>query len=377
PYSEPSPPSSEITRSTFWKSTQLNPISILVMKRNPYNKNMLVAGLSDIGCIMSLDNGSSWRMCNIPHQNSLYDIAFNPTQPNQIYAAASNLHDFPQDWHGDINNEIPGGIYASDDAGINWRLISPDTKEFINPYLSLAIDFKQNPCHMYAGTQGKGIIASFDCGLNWQRMNEGFEPMDSSTNSSDLKGSLIIPSIKISPKTQEVYALHTGNRLWKNVPNPYALYTGIYKLNKETHTWKQLGRPSVIIAPGAGGLYWKYPIDFAIDWANPNRMYLADMSTAGIWKIGGLWSTSDAGKTWVQLLQFDYPHKIYIQDDSTYLLGWADPGEPFLYKATKDNVFTPMDIRLPMQLVNDGVIDENGALFGTFGGGIFQTNAQN
>lgn len=376
PYTEPINPQDKITRSTFWKSTQLNPVTVAVVKRNPFNKNMIVAGLDDIVCVLSMDNGLSWRMCNIRNMNTIYDIVFNPTQPNQIYVAASKMHDFPENWYGDIQNDVPGGIYVSDDAGVNWRLLTPNSKEFINPYLSLAIDFNQNPCHMYAGTQGKGIIASLDCGVNWQRINNGFEAMESSTNSSDLKGSLIFPSIKISPKTGDVYVLHTGNRLWVDASSPYLQYTGVYKLDKKTNSWKQLGRTSKTAGPDPipGNLYWKYPIDFAVDWSNPSRIYLADMRTAGAWKVAGIWYTADEGKSWDQVLQFDSPKRIYIVKDAVYMIGWAAPGEPFIYKANQDNVFRPLKIEIPFNLVDDAIIDEYGYVFGTYGGGLFRLN---
>lgn len=373
PYSELKNPTSAVSKESFWKSTQLNPVSVYFIKRNPENNNMIVAGLADIGCVLSQDNGESWRMCNIPDMNSIYDIAFNPAQQNQLFAAASTIHDFPQDWHGDILNEQRGGIFISDDAGLNWRLLTPNTKDFKNPYLSLAIDFKQNPCHIYAGTQGKGIVASFNCGKDWQRLNEGFEPMESSTNSSDQKGSLIFPRIQISPNTNDVYALHTGNRLWRFETNPFLHYTGLYKLDKNTLSWKQLGRPPTIKAPGVSGFYWKYPIDFAVDWNNPQSLYLIDMSTAGMWKIGGLWHSSDEGKSWQQILQFDILRRIYIRDDGVYLVGW---GDPFIYKSTNALQFEPLNIDIPFTNVNDFIIDEKAFWFGTFGGGIFKVNKE-
>jgi photosystem II stability/assembly factor-like uncharacterized protein len=371
PYSELKNPTTTVSKESFWKTTQLNPVSAFFIKKNPANPMMIIAGFSDIGCVISQDNGESWRMCNIPQVNTIYDIAFNPKQPNQLYASASSLHDYPQDWHGDIQNDKPGGIYISDDAGINWRLLTPDTKDYNNPYLSIAIDFNQEPCHIYAGTQGKGIVASFNCGTDWQRLNEGFEPLESSTDSSAQKGSLIFPSIKISPKTNDIYALHTGNRLWQDEKNPFLHYTGLYKLDKATLTWKQLGRAPSVKAPGSGGIYWKYPIDFVVDWSNPQDLYLADMETAGTWKIGGLWHSSNEGKSWEQILQYDLPHKIVIKDNAIYLAGW---GESVIYKSTNKLKFEPMNIDIPIAKVNDFFVDQDAFWFATFGGGIFKVD---
>lgn len=375
PYSLPVDPKTPISGDSFWKSTQLNPVSVFVIKRHPTNPKLIVAGLADIGCVLSQDNGLSWRMCTIPQMNSIYDVAFNPDNPKQLYAAASSVHDFPQDWHGDIINDAPGGVYFSEDLGLTWTLLSPNSADFKNPYLSLAIDYQQKPCAIYAGTQGKGIIASTDCGLNWQRLNKGFEPEDSSVVSSEQKGSLIFPKIRISPANGDVYALHSGNRLWREDSESaltYVHYTGVYVLNKQTMTWHQLGRPSEIKAPNQGGLYWKYPIDFAVDWNNPEQIYLIDMATAGVWKIGGLWYTGDNGKNWQQVLQYDSGHRIIIKDGRRYLLGWAEPGDSFIYTAAVDNIFKPLDIKIPLPKVNDAQIEDTGYLFGTFGGGIFQ-----
>lgn len=382
PYSNLKNLSAPITRASLWKSTQLNPVSAFVIKRNPANHDMIVAGFADIGCQLSLDNGKNWRMCNIPDMNSVYDIEFNPNQRNQIYAAASTVHDFPQDWHSDILNVQNGGLFVSDDAGLNWQRLSPDTDEYRNPYLSLAIDFKQTPCHIFGGTQGKGIIASFDCGVNWKRVNNGFESMDSSQDSSEQKGSLIFPSIKISPLTHDVYAVHGGNRLWLldpgPDPTPYMQYTGLYKLNQDTLTWKQLGRPPVKPnPPNVLGTYWKYPIDFAVDWDNPSHIYLADLQTAGGWNLGGVWYSPDEGATWEQSLQFSSVRKILIKDGITYAIGWSDLTEPFIYKATHYNDFMPLSIDLPIHYVNSAIIDDSGYFFTTFGGGVFRFENDN
>lgn len=372
PYILPMDPSAPIAREEFWKSTQLNPVSVFVLKRHPTRHDVIVAGLADIGCVLSQDNGQSWRMCNIPNMNSMYDVEFSPTQPDRLYAAASSLHDFPQDWYGDILNKTPGGVFVSDDLGITWTLLSPNTAQFNNPYLSLAIDYQQDPCQIYAGTQGKGVVVSYDCGVNWQRLNRGFESEASSVDSSQKKGSLIFPRIKISPKTGDVYALHAGNRFWTDEKNPYLNFTGLYRLNKTTQAWQLLGRPPQNKAPDSGGLYWKYPIDFAVDWDNPQHLYLIDMATAGTWKIAGLWYSGDGGATaWQQVLQFDEGHRILLNGHTRYLVGWSDPGEPFSYVAGEDNIFKPLNIHIPLQRVNDALIDDNGFLFGTFGGGMF------
>ncbi|KTD04760.1 hypothetical protein [Fluoribacter gormanii] len=376
PYAKLSPATDNVSKSNFWASTELNPVSAFFIKQNPSNNNMIVAGLADIGCVLSLDHGLTWRMCNIPDMNTTYDVVFNPGNPNQLFAAASSMHDFPNDWYADIHNDVPGGIFVSDDAGVNWRRVSPDESEYQNPYLALAIDFKKSPCHMYAGTKGKGIIASFDCGSNWQRLNNGFEPLETSVDSSEQKGSLIFPSIKISPVTGDVYAIHAGNRLWQHADNPFIKYTGIYKLNKNTNTWRQLGRPPKIQGPGPvlGNLYWKYPLDFAVDWSNPKQLYLVDMATAGTWKINGLWSSSDEGITWQQVLNFDGARKVLIKNHDVFVVGWADPDEPFMYHAAQGGQFEPVNVALPLQRVNDLLIDEQGFIFATFGGGLFRLN---
>lgn len=361
-----------ILKDDVWNSTQLNPIAVYSVKRNPGNNDMIVTGVGDITCVLSLDNGKQWRMCNIPYMNSVYDFAFNPTQPNQMYAAASSVHEFPRDWQGDVLVGASGGVFISNDLGVTWRRLTPDTKDFVVPYLSIAIDSKTNPCTIYAGTQGKGIMASFDCGTNWQTLNNGFEPMETSTNSSEQKGALIFPSIKISPVTGEVYALHSGNRFWSDETNTFIGYTGLYKLDKQSKTWKQLGHPSVVKAPGNGGLYWKYPIDFDVDWNNPNHLYVIDLGTAGTWKIGGVWFSPDEGKTWTQIKQIDFPRRIKRHNDSLYVMSWSPPGEPFMYTSRQNNQFEPMSLRLPLQMVTDGLIDNDQMIFSTDGGGLFR-----
>lgn len=374
PYAQPVDSQANTAKSDFWKSTQINPISVFVVKRHPNHPEIIMAGLADIGCVLSEDDGRSWRMCNIPDVNSIYDIEFNPNNPKQVYVAASTSHDFPEDWHGDIANNSLGGIYFSEDLGLTWTLLSPNTAELKTPYLSLAIDYKQTPCHIYAGTQGKGIVASLDCGVNWLRLNKGFEPEETSVDSGQQKGALIFPRIKISPVNGDVYALHAGNRLWQPDNEgalSYVRYTGLYRLNKQTQSWQQLGRPPAVIAPNNGGIYWKYPLDFAIDWNHPEKLYLIDFSTAGVWKIGGLWYSADGGGSWQQVQQFDLGRRIIIKGGTRYLIGWAEPGEPFMYTAGEDNVFKPESIRIPMQRVDDALIEEKGYLFGTFGAGLF------
>lgn len=364
-----------VRKNTWFHNSQLNPINVYFIKRHPQNKNYLIAGVSDIGCLLTLNNGKTWRLCNIPGQNSIYDLVLNPHSPNELYASTSQWHNFPQSWHADIVNFDSGGIFFSEDYGLNWIRISPASTDFKNPYLSLAINFKQSPCEIYSGTQGKGIVFSADCGKNWKRMNKGFEPLSTSKKSNEKKGSLIFPRIKISPLNGDVYALHAGNRFWEENNNTFLKYTGLYKLDKNKKRWFALGRPKVLNHKSTQ--LWKYPLTFDIDWKNPDTMYLIDIATLGNSKVTGLWQSINQGKNWNRLLTHDNLRQVKITEDSVFTAGWHNETleQHAFYQSINKGPFSPVELPLPLLKVSDFIIENNTLSWvSTLGAGSFYIN---
>jgi len=295
-----------------WSSTGLEVNSIYRFLFHPNLPKIGFAGSADIGGLSTDDGGRTFKILKVPY-NSLYDFAFDLNQSHNIYSAAGDLHDFPSEWHGHVT-EIQGGILRSENLGKTWIDLTKNHKDFKQQYLSVAYDSKNKI--LYGGTQGKGIVVSYDEGKSFQFLNEGLA-----------QGPKIIPRIIIDPHSSDVYCLLAGDA--PNFTNQNS--TGIYLKKFNSDKWELLR--GVIHKPfdlktlsseeDQSELekklkYWYYPVDFAIDfYSNTERnvMYLIDYENNQNWLMTGVWKSSDKGVNWHRQIQYTHPLSILINPD--------------------------------------------------------------
>ena len=180
-----------------------------------------------------------------------------------------------------------GGLWKTFDGGLNWKNISDGF--FRSPSIGSIDVYQSNPSILFVGTGsdgirsnviiGKGIYKSLDAGKNWEFL--GLEKTGQ------------IGAVKIHPKNPNiVYVAAIGQPFKSNKER------GVYKTIDGGKTWKKI----LFISNKIGIV----DIEFSPD--NPNTIYAASWEVnRKPWTIisgsekGGIYKSIDEGKTWVKL----------------------------------------------------------------------------
>ncbi len=130
---------------------------------SPFDSNAVLFG-TQTGYIYSngnalTSNGStSWKSTR-PRTGAVAGLAFDPTNPNVMYATYSTLNSAPTDGH--VYKSVDGGAtwQRSDGSGSTAVADMPVFRLLVNPY---------NPATLYLGTE-LGLLTSSDGGISWAR----------------------------------------------------------------------------------------------------------------------------------------------------------------------------------------------------------------
>ncbi len=180
-----------------------------------------------------------------------------------------------------------GGLWKTFDGGLNWKNISDGF--FKSPSIGSIDVYQSNPSILYVGTGsdgirsnvivGKGIYKSQDAGKNWEFL--GLEKTGQ------------IGSVKIHPINPNIVYVAAIGQPFK--PNKER---GIYKTTDGGKTWKKI----FFISEKIGIV----DLEFSPD--NPNTIYAASWEVnRKPWTIisgsekGGIYKSTDEGKTWIKL----------------------------------------------------------------------------
>ncbi len=194
------------------------------------------------------------------------------TQPNVFYMGATG-----------------GGVWKSDDYGLNWRPIS-DGQIATGSIGSIAVaDSDPNIVYVGTGSQairsnviiGRGVYKSADAGKTWQFVG--------------LKDAGQIGSIRVSPKNPEiVFAAALGS------PFGHGADRGVYRSRDGGKSWDK-----VLFVNDETGV-----VSLAMNWSNPDEIYAAawraerkgwTIISGGPAATGGIYKSVDGGDHWTHL----------------------------------------------------------------------------
>ncbi|MCX6148496.1 MAG: T9SS type A sorting domain-containing protein [Candidatus Kapabacteria bacterium] len=294
--------------------------SIVNMVLHPSDSNIIyVQSLTNV--CKSTNGGKTWQLLTALHQENvtpnkpyiistfkLYEevrrlnaLAIDPKNPNTIYISGNYGFD-----SSDSIDYRKYYIYKSTDAGITWNILPNDTKYlppknsfFQGVITSIVVDPK-NSNIIYVSNY-YGFYKSIDGGQTWVQSNTGLplEPLPMSRSIKEIisnekadkyKGASIY-DLNINPnnsdtmfvltRTHGVYKTINGGLFWfssndNNLKNSLTPYDSISGYKSEDNT------------PLSGCL--RMSLD------NPNKLALS------ISKNKVLWESSDAGKTWNNIL---------------------------------------------------------------------------
>jgi photosystem II stability/assembly factor-like uncharacterized protein len=252
---------------------------------DPFEDNRHYIAYTDIGFARSLDAGKTWIWWDkntwAPWRNTCYEIAFDPEIPGKMWGGFSNVHDIPNDniiseRHGHNGS---GGVCISRDFGTSWK---PEAQGLpLRPVTSIVLDPRspKNARTLYAGVFLEGVYKSTDDGKTWTLKKTGLgHPLNMRVSRVILHadGTLFAMICAMRP-AQSKPLMSEG--------------VGLYRSKDGAETWEKVNASQLFL----------YPKDFSVHPQNSDIILVGVCDAGGGDQSGGLWRTTDAGRTWQRI----------------------------------------------------------------------------
>jgi len=331
---------------------------------NPSDHNKMFIAYTDIGFFRSADRGKSWTYAirGSKHTNTVYDLAIDPAKPDTMFAAVSSNHDMPE-WKTLISSRTKtrGGVAMTADGGKSWKPMGEDGG-LPNSSVGRIILDPGSPADkrtLYAVCWGYGVYKSADGGGTWVQSNKGIDAeRDYDFWRMDLArdGALYLITTKTITLADGKYTFGPG---------------ALYRSDDAAANWTLLMR----------GDWMSYPYDVVCDPADSNVVYVATKADphveSPVMTRGGLWKSSDRGRTWTRILAKDGPQRITVDPADTKVI-YVSTEDSGVYR-TGDGGTVWNNLQGPPFRNVIGVSidpDDRGTLYlSTFGGGVWKGSA--
>lgn len=274
----------------FWECNGLVVTTTWHYYVDPFEANRHYIAYTDIGFARSLDAGITWTWWDkqgwSPWRNTCYELAFDPAIKGRIWGAFSNTHDIPNEniISGRHKADAPGGVCLSTDFGATWKASSAGLP--LAPTTSVVLD-PRSPIGartLYAGVFDKGVFKSVDDGRTWTPASKG---LGAEANRRVCR--LILHA------DGTLFALVTAKRAGRQyLPDG----VGLYRSTDGAAHWEWVNASSPLL----------WPKDFAVGLQDSRTLYLAAADTGHGNTEGGLYKTTDGGKTWSLILRKGSQH---------------------------------------------------------------------
>jgi photosystem II stability/assembly factor-like uncharacterized protein len=258
--------------------------------RDPFKPKRHYICYTDLGFAISENRGRTWRWWReagrAPWRNTCYELAFDPEIPGKVWGAFSSVHDIP---NGNIilnrhRSTGPGGICVSRDFAESWTPVR-DAGLPVAPATSIVVDPKRRKRSrtLYAGFFGHGVYRSEDDGQSWTPVNRGLGAEENRR----------VTRVQLH-EDGTLFALVTARRVDGEF-RPEGV--GLYRSGDRGESWRCLttGQPFL------------WPKDFTVDPKSSRVIYLGN-ADAGRERTGGLYRTTDGGRTWKRLAREGREH---------------------------------------------------------------------
>jgi photosystem II stability/assembly factor-like uncharacterized protein len=291
-------------------SNVLPDVETFTVNVHPSDASTILAGTKD-GVYISTDAGASFKRANFPDKGmQIWSFQVDSRNPNRILAGGS-----------------PITVYRSDDKGQSWRKTSTPQIEIrcTGPFAHRVMRMVQHPIRpdeVYAALEIAGAMRSMDFGETWEDLSA---PLAAMAEQPHLKSKIVSQSfaegmldghaITISPADPDAVVL--------------ACRMGLFESRDKGKTWvdKEMKRFSPVT----------YGRDVKAAPQDKTTMYCA-LSVAAASKDGGVYKSSDAGKTWSR---FD---KVQVHGTVMSIgLSGANPKQVAIGARYEGEVFTTTD----------------------------------
>lgn len=276
-----------------WTSRGLDVTTNYLVVFDPFNINHVYIPTTDIGLLESYDGTYSWKSATknngIPEKwvNTCYWLTFDPEVKGKAWAVMSGIHDLPRPkmFRKNGTANFTGGILFTENGGKTWAPVSGDIGEAAMTHILIDPKSLKEARVLYACAFGKGVYKSVDGGKNWEQKNKGIagnEPFAWQISRRETDGALFLVVSRRSDDGS------IGNE--KD--------GAIYKSEDGAESWQKISLPEGTNAP-TSIVFGKSGELVLSAWGLVNKgPFMLDSG-------GGIFRTSDEGKTWKQTLSSD------------------------------------------------------------------------
>ncbi len=271
-------------------TTGLDVITTNGIHFDPFDPDHWFVSFADLGLFESHGSGSAWKEATsrgIPREwvNTAYWAVFDPQVKGRIWAVVSNTHDLPRPkmWRARGVKNFAGGVVISEDGGRNWKPSVAGMGQTAATHILLDPKSPAGSRTLYVCGFGKGVYKSTDGGQHWVLKNNGLQ-------GDEPFAWRLVPD----PKGQ-LYLLVARRGEDGSLGTP--LDGALYRSTDGAEHWEKLPLPAGSNAPNG----------LAIDPENGGRLYLAAWGryTPSGDTGGGIFLSTDAGKSWKSVLDED------------------------------------------------------------------------
>ncbi|MCU1321440.1 MAG: BNR/Asp-box repeat domain/two component regulator propeller [Acidobacteriaceae bacterium] len=283
---------------------------------DPSNSKHLYLGAANGWIFESLDGGSIWkRLARVGKRDDLVldNILVDASNPKHLIVGA---------W---VLGSVDGGLFASNDAGLTWAGISGMAGQSVRSLAASVTD----PKTLIVGTLN-GVYRSTDAGLGWKLISpEGSREIHE------------VESIAIDPSDPRIIYAGTWHLPWKTVDGGEhwsSIKEGIIEDSDVFSIIVDPKQPSVVYASACSGIYRSEnagsrfkKIQGIPSTARRTRVLMQDpnhLNTVYAGTTEGLFRTDDSGTTWVRTTGSELiVNDVYVDpSDSTHVLLATDRG---------------------------------------------------
>ncbi len=251
-------------------SNVLPDVETFTVNVHPNDASTILAGTKD-GVYLSLDAGATFKRATFPDKDmQIWSFQVDSRNPNRILAGAS-----------------PINVYRSEDKGQSWRKMATPAIEIrcTGPFAHRVMRMVQHPTRpdeVYAALEIAGAMRSMNFGETWEDLSQSLAAMAEQphlkskiVSQSFAEGMLDGHAITISPADPDAVVI--------------ACRMGLFESRDKGRTWvdKEMKRFSPVT----------YGRDVRAAPQDKSTVYCA-LSVAAASKDGGVYKSTDAGRTW-------------------------------------------------------------------------------
>jgi photosystem II stability/assembly factor-like uncharacterized protein len=272
-----------------WASTGLDVTNCYGVHFDPFDKKRMFITCTDIGLMRSEDGGKGWvtSTSGIPgmEKKTTYWIVLDPKVKGRMWGVMTYLHNLSSaEMRGHrLDFTYIGVIGRSVDGGRNWTCKPEWDPPTAPTHILLDPKSPVSARVLYVAALGKGVYKTTDGGDHWVLKSNGIlqEEPEASRLAQDARGVLYLVVTRRS---------HDGSfDNWGD--------GALYRSSDGAEHWTRISLPK-----GVNG-----PEGLAVDVQDPRRLYLAarGRNLPEGDKDGGIFLSTDEGKTWRNVLAKD------------------------------------------------------------------------